>query len=85
MLKVRFRLTGVPPDQSIKLIDIDESEKIDEIKKSIQKEYKLNPILTIQLIYKGKVVDGSLTFKKLNLNPKVDVITIMATQAGGIF
>jgi len=46
----------VPPDQAIKLIGVDPNQSIAEIKKNVQKEYKLNPILAIQFIFKGKVL-----------------------------
>ncbi len=79
----RFRLTGVPPDQAIKLIEIDPNQTIAEIKKIVQKEYKLNPILAIQFIFKGKVLPDNEKFSKMAVNSKTDVVTIMATQAGG--
>ena len=80
----RFRLTGVPPDQAIKLIELDPNSSIAEIKKTVQREYKLNPILAIQFIFKGKVLPDQLKFSKIGIHPKKDVITVMATQAGGI-
>ncbi len=80
----RFRLTGVPPDQAIRLIDIDTAAMVAEIKKDVQKAYKLNPILAIQFIFKGKVIPDNIKFAKMGVNPKADVITVMATQAGGI-
>ena len=79
----RFRLTGVPPDQAIKLIEVDPNQSIAEIKKTVQREYKLNPILAIQFIFKGKVLPDQLKFAKIGIHPKKDVITVMATQAGG--
>jgi hypothetical protein len=79
----RFRLTGVPPDQAIKLIELDSSNSIAQIKKTVQREYKLNPILAIQFIFKGKVLPDRLMFSKIGIHPKKDVITVMATQAGG--
>ncbi|MCF2139271.1 MAG: hypothetical protein K9W44_04375 [Candidatus Lokiarchaeota archaeon] len=82
-MKLRFRLTGVPPDQAIKLIDVDQSKNVAEIKKIVQKEYKLNPILAIQFIFKGKVLANDIKFSKIGLNPKTDIVTVMATQAGG--
>jgi len=53
------------------------------IKKVVQREYKLNPILAIQFIFKGKVLPDNLKFTKIAIHPKKDVITVMATQAGG--
>ena len=71
----------MPPDQAIKLIELDPNSSIAEIKKTVQQEYKLNPILAIQFIFKGKVLPDQLKF---GIHPKKDVITVMATQAGGI-
>ena len=93
MSQYRFRLTGVPPDQAIKLIEVDPNQNIADIKKTVQREYKLNPILAIQFIFKGKVLPDQLKFAKIGIHPKKDVIksenllllceTVMATQAGG--
>ncbi|OLS14248.1 MAG: hypothetical protein RBG13Loki_2124 [Promethearchaeota archaeon CR_4] len=69
MVHYRFHLTGVPPDQAIKLIGCDPNQSVAEIKKSVQREYQLNPILAIQFIYKGKTIP--------------DNIIVMANQAGG--
>ncbi len=41
MTQYRFRLTGVPPDQAIKLIELDPNNSIADIKKTVQREYKL--------------------------------------------
>ena len=83
MVQLKFRLTGVPPDQAIKMIELDPDKPVGEIKKSVQQEYKLNPILAIQFIYKGKVLPDNIKFNKVGIHPKKDIITVMATQAGG--
>ena len=74
-------------DQAIaeynKAIELDPNNSIAEIKKTVQREYKLNPILAIQFIFKGKVLPDQLKFAKIGIHPKKDVITVMATQAGG--
>jgi hypothetical protein len=77
-------LTGVPPDQAIKLIEVDPANSVMEVKKAVQREYRLNPILAIQFVYKGKVLPDTLKFSKVGIHPKKDVITVMATQAGGL-
>lgn len=46
-IRYRFRLTGVPPDQAIKIIKVDSYQTIIDVKKIVQREYKLNPILAI--------------------------------------
>jgi len=83
MVQFRFRLTGVPPDQAIKVIDINVDDVVVDVKKVVQREYKLNPILAIQFIFKGKVIPDNVKFSKIGANPSKDVITVMATQAGG--
>ena len=83
MTQYRFRLTGVPPDQAIKLIELDPNNAIADIKKTVQKEDRLNPVLAIQFIFKGKVLPDQLKFAKIGIHPKKDVITVMALQAGG--
>ena len=83
MVQYRFRLTGVPPDQAIKLIEVDPNNTIAETKKTVQHEYRLNPILSINFIYRGKVLPDNLKFAKIGIHPKKDVVTVMATQVGG--
>ncbi|MEJ2250408.1 MAG: ubiquitin-like protein [Candidatus Lokiarchaeota archaeon] len=83
MVDYRFRLTGIPPEQAIKHIEIDPNNPVFQIKRAVQREYKINPILAIQFIYKGKVIPDQLSFSKVGVHPKKDVITVMATQAGG--
>jgi len=83
LTEYRFRLTGVPPDQAIKMIELDTEMNVGDIKKKVQGEYKLNPILAVQFIFKGKVLPDDLKFSKIGIHPKKDVITVMATQAGG--
>jgi hypothetical protein len=83
MVEFKFRLTGVPPDQAMKSIDLDPNLTIAELKKAVQKEYKLNPILAVQFIFKGKVLPDNLKFSKVGVQPKKDIVTVMATQAGG--
>ncbi len=81
-MQYRFRLTGVPPDKAIKLIEVDPNFKVSEIKKRVQHEYKLNQMLEIQFIYKGKVLSDNIKFMKIGIHPKKDVITVMGTQVG---
>lgn len=83
-MEFRFRLTGIPPEQAIKTVDIDVSEKVKNAKRRVRSAYCLNPILTLQFIVKGAVVSDSFVFGHLGLNPTKDVVTVMATQAGGI-
>ncbi|NVM04385.1 MAG: hypothetical protein HWN67_18820 [Candidatus Helarchaeota archaeon] len=83
MVNYRFRLLGVPPDQAVKTGDIDVNQNVAEIKKIIRNVYKLNPIVTIQFIHKGKVLPNNVRFASLGIIPKKDVITVMASQVGG--
>ena len=73
----------MPPDQAIKLIELDHNQLIAEIKKVVQGSYKLNPILAIQFIFKGKILPDNLRLEKIGIHPKKDIITVMASQAGG--
>ncbi len=79
----RFRLTGVPPNRATKLIDADNNCSVAEIKKNVQREYKLNPILSIKFIFKGKVLFDNLRLGKVGIHPKKDIITAMSTNGGG--
>jgi hypothetical protein len=81
--KQRIRLTGVPPNQAIKMLNSDTNQYISEIKKDVQKIYKLNPILAIQFIFKGRILPDDLKLAELGINPEKDIITVMATQGGG--
>ena len=83
MAQYRFRLTGVPPDQAIKMIECDPNKSVNEIKKKVLQEYNINPILAIQFIYSGKIMPDMFRFAKIGIRPQRDVITVMATQAGG--
>lgn len=83
MVQYRFRLVGVPPDQAMKLVEIDPNLMVAEVKKSIQHTYKLNQILAIHLLYRGKVIPDNIRFDRLGIHPKKDVVTVMAAQAGG--
>ena len=83
MVEYRFKLTGVPQDQAIKDVDVDVNQNVGDAKKRVRKAYKLNPILSIQFIYKGKVLADNVRFASLAIHPKKDIITVMATQAGG--
>ncbi len=78
----RFRLTGIPPEYAMKTIDVDHTKTVQEIKKSVQSAYDLNPILGIQFIFRGKVISDTLRFKDIRVKEN-EVVTIMATQAGG--
>lgn len=79
----RFRLVGVPPDQAIRLIKVDPNLSIAEIKRLVQRVYKLNPILRIQFIFKGRILPDQLKFEKIENHPKKSTITIMSTQGAG--
>ena len=80
---IRFRLTGVPPSQAIKHMQINSDHSIAEIKKYVQREYKLNPILRIQFIFKGKGLPDHLNFEKIGIHLANDTITVMSTQGAG--
>ena len=81
-IRYRFRLTGVLPNRAIKIIELDPNQMITKIKKIVQREYKLNPILAIQFICRGKVLNENLKLREFGIHPKKDVITVMSAQLG---
>jgi len=82
-LKYKFRLAGVPPNQALRLIKVNPNLSIAEIKKLVQREYKLNPILGIHFIFKGRILPDQLKFGKIGIHFRKDTITIMSRQGGG--
>jgi len=83
-LKYKFRLAGVPPNQAIQLVDIVPNSSIADLKKSVIRSYKLNPILAIQFIYKGKILPDNLKCSMVGgVHTKRDVITVMGIMEGG--
>lgn len=83
ILRIRFRLLGVPPDQAIKLIEVAPNQTIWEIKKDVMRAYRLNPILGINLVFKKEVIKDNITIDKIAINPVKDIISVMVAQAGG--
>ncbi len=83
MVNVRFRLTGIPPDQAIQLIPVNLKNTVGEIKRLVQRAYRLNPSLAIQFIYQGKVLPDNLSLAKTGFRPRRDILTVMATQGAG--
>ena len=65
-----FRLTGVPPDEAFRSIDVESQKYIEEIKQLVQKNYELNPILGILFIWKGKVISDWKRLVELGFNPR---------------
>ena len=82
-LKYKFRLTGVPPNQAIQLVNVDPNSSIAELKIFLIRAFRLNPILAIQLIFKGKILPDNIRLRKVGFHPNKDVITVMSTQGGG--
>ena len=83
-LKYRFRLAGVPPNQAIQFVDIDPNSSIADVKKLVIRSFKLNPIIAIQFIYKGKVLPDNLNCSMFGgAHTKQDVITVMGIMGGG--
>ena len=76
-------VVGVPPDQAIKLITINIEQGVEDIKKTIKRVYKLNPIFAIQLIFKGKLLPENKNLRKIVIHPEKDTITIMNLMGGG--
>ncbi|MBD3215847.1 MAG: ParB/RepB/Spo0J family partition protein [Candidatus Lokiarchaeota archaeon] len=78
-----FRLVGVPPKRAIKNIEIDPNKTIGQIKRLVQKVYRLNPVLEINFIYKGKVLPSDMKIFKIGFYPEGEPITIFHMNAGG--
>jgi len=82
MKKFTFRLTGVPPDQSIRSFDTEIARKtVKGLKMEVQAEYELNPILDIHLLLNGEVLSDSTPLSRLRLR-STDTISVIAEQAG---
>ena len=79
---VRFRLIGVPHKQAIKIIQVDPNDSITEVKRKVQREYKLNSILAIQFVFRGKVLPENLKFSEIGILQKNEVITIISVMSG---
>ena len=76
MVEYCFRLTGAPPQESVKLVDIDVNQTVAEIANKVCEAYKLQDILWIKLTHKGRVLLDKERFASLKIDPKKDVITI---------
>lgn len=83
MSEYRFRLTGCPPDRAFKNIELADDYSVREAKEVVKLEYNLNKIIAIQFIHKGKVIPDDIQLSKTGIRPQKDVVSIMATQAGG--
>ena len=79
---VRFRLTGVPPDQARKRILLDPERPFEDIKLLIQTTYKINPVLRIQFIFNGKAIPYNQKLRDIDFNYNKDVIIVMASCGG---
>ncbi len=64
-------------------IQLNPNSSIAELKKSLIRAYRLNPILAIQLIFKGKILPDNIRLSKVGYHPIKDVITVMSMQGGG--
>lgn len=78
----QFRFAGLRPDRAIKLIHVGRNHSISEIKNNIKKEYKINPILDIQLIYKGRVLLNSFQLNSSKIPTNAEIL-IMHILLGG--
>ncbi len=82
-LKLRFRLIGVPSNHAIKEFLVETSNTFGQIKRSVQREYRLNPIIDINFIYKGKVLRNDLRISQIGDPKIIDPITIICMNSGG--
>ena len=80
---IKFRMLGMPPEHAIKSIEVNPNQKVAELLQVIHEAYKINPLLKLQLLFKGKVLSEDLKFTHMDIFPEQDVITIMAVMTGG--
>ena len=87
MTQYNFRMMGLPPAQGTKRIKIMNRQKVDDVKTTLRKEYKIHESLVIQLIFKGKPLTGTDDFEKslssMGYDPRTDTITVITQQVGG--
>lgn len=79
----KFRLTGIPFDKSFKLIKLKPYYSVAELKPLVKKEYKINPKLGIQFLFKGEVLLNNSILSDIGIRPLDDILTIMAVLTGG--
>ncbi len=84
MTGYRFRIPGAPLDEII-VIDLDDEKTVEEIKKIVLLRSKLNPMLYVSLICKGKILPDNLKLSELDIDPKKDVLFLMAHQTVGSY
>ena len=83
LVNFRCRIIGNPPDKAITNPIVNPNISVAEFKRIIQKEYKLLPLASLQLIFKGKFLSDYSILKNVGFNLDKDIITIMAVMAGG--
>ncbi len=83
-----FRMMGLPPKQGTRKLTIPAKASCADSKKLVRREYKINPALVIQLVFKGQPIKDKENFArflmKMKYDPKKDTITVISQQAGGI-
>ncbi len=81
--KITFRMLGLPHEQAFKTITISPNQTVEEIKRIILKEFQLNPLIDIQLLFRGKVLSELNNINDFKISPEEDTITVMAVMNGG--
>lgn len=81
-MNIKVRLSGAPPEEYTKEICVDECAHITDVKNRIYTIFKLNRMLNIQMIWRGKVLPDVLEVKEIPFDKDPNVVLI-ATQAGG--
>ena len=70
--RVKFRLTGVKRELAEKVIELDKNDTVEIAKLRAYGEYKLNTILTLNFMFKGRVMVNDEIISKLDKDPNED-------------
>lgn len=74
----RFRLAGVP-HVPLKILSLELERTVDSVRKLLQEDYQVNPVLSVHLIFKGKVLRDDVRLGDLGFDFNKDCITVMAS------
>ncbi|MHA1844259.1 MAG: ubiquitin-like protein, partial [Promethearchaeota archaeon] len=78
--KITFQMLGLPHEQAFKTITISPNQTVEDIKRIILKEFRLNPLIDIQLLFRGKVLSELNNINDFKISPEEDTITVMAVM-----
>jgi len=81
-MQITFRLSGAPLEKAVKTLEFNHMMNVLNVKAIVKDEYKLNPILELQLLWRGKVLPEHVRINDIPYK-KDEVMIIFATQSGG--